>query len=191
MNNNDAKTTAAFEALAALHVETDARFAATTNAIGVPIGCRPGCAACCQDGLRVWQVEADAIERLVVAQIASGGAPPRVRAPGACAFLSDDQRCQVFAARPYVCRSQGAVLGWVEDDDDGDELSRRATCEVHLVDVDLMALPSEAEFTIGPAEHQLVAIATQQLALAGAKGLPKRVPLRSVARKLARLVLGS
>jgi len=176
------ETTAALAALAALHVETDDRFAATTAAIGTPIGCRPGCADCCQDDLRVWQVEADAIEAWVRRR-AAGATPLVVHERGACAFLGADRRCQIFEVRPYVCRSQGAVLAWIDGDDDSE---RRATCEVHLQGVDLMALPSTAAFELGPAEQRLVAIATQQLSIAGGRGLPKRVALRTLGLRLAK-----
>lgn len=176
---------AALHALFDLHAETDARFAATTAAIGTPIGCRPGCAACCQDDLRVWQVEADAIEQWAQTEQAAGRLLLRVHARGACAFLDDDGRCQVFAARPYVCRSQGAVLAWSEDDEQGLQIERRATCEVHLQGVDLMTLPAQATFELGPAESRLVSIAVERLSLSGGKGLPKRVALRALATRLS------
>lgn len=190
------------DALAALHAETDARFAESIAAIGAPIGCKPGCAACCVDGLTVWQVEADAI----AAYVRRPNAPPlRVHPEGACAFLGADRQCQVFAARPYVCRSQGAVLRWWEsetesadDDDDWGDVSddvttdgaqatpieRRSTCAEHLRDVDIEALPEAATFELGPAEDRLVAIAVDALRLAGGRGLPERVGLRDLARTL-------
>lgn len=202
-------------ALAALHTETDARFAASTAAIGTPIGCRPGCSACCVDELLVWSIEADAIVAHWRTRAAEG-ATLRVHPVGACAFLDADGRCQVFAARPYVCRSQGAVLRWLEsptapdaigddrdddgwddddwDDDWGDEaqhgpaletVERRATCEVHLGGVDLDALSHDATFELGAAEQTLVAIATDALRLSGGKGLPQRVALRELAVRLA------
>ncbi|MCB9737634.1 MAG: YkgJ family cysteine cluster protein [Deltaproteobacteria bacterium] len=191
------------DALAALHAETDARFAESTAAIEAPIGCKPGCAACCVDGLTVWQAEADAI----AAFVRRSDAPPlQVHPEGACAFLGADRQCQVFAARPYVCRSQGAVLRWwesgpgdVDDDDDdwGDlaaalspdaaqapPIERRSTCAEHLRDVDIEALPDAAIFELGPAEDRLVAIAVDGLRLAGGRGLPGRVGLRDLALTL-------
>lgn len=192
------------DALAALHAETDARFADSTAAIGEPIGCKPGCAACCVDDLTVWQVEADAIAAYVRR---ADAAPLQLHPEGACVFLGADRRCQVFAARPYVCRSQGAVLRWWEsepdDDDDDDDwgdfsdeltldrpeappIERRSTCAEHLHDVDIEALPEAATLTLGPAEDRLVAIAVDALRLAGGRGLPGRVELRALASTLRR-----
>ena len=180
----------ALSALSLVHADTDRRFAATTrvltDATGVTIGCRAGCASCCTDGLSVWSVEADAISAWVNQRTERGLPPIEPHAPGACAFLDAADRCQVFDARPYVCRSQGAVLGWSERDDDGVEATHRATCSVHLDGVDLDALPEPAVFALGPAEARLLAIATESLAIAGRKGLPQRVPLRRLAQKLAR-----
>ena len=34
--------------------------------------------------------------------------------PGACAMLDADGACRVYAARPYVCRTQGLPLRWAE-----------------------------------------------------------------------------
>lgn len=105
--------------LVALHDETDRRFADSVAALesgtGARVGCRAGCCACCVDGLTVWRPEADRI----AAWVREHG-PVQPHPDGACAFLDAAGRCQVFPARPYVCRSQGAVLRWEEDDTDAE-----------------------------------------------------------------------
>lgn len=175
----------AADALSRLHEQTSARFSRTLAAVGQPPGCGRGCADCCVDDLSVWQVEADLIQAWFVEQTAAdANRSLQVGPTGACAFLRDGQ-CQIYPARPYVCRSQGAVLRWHEDD--GQQVSeRRDTCPLHLQDVALDALPEAALFDIGPAESTLIALATNELASRGGRGLPQRVVLRQLADSLAK-----
>lgn len=171
-------------ALARLHEATSARFERTLAAVGHLPGCGRGCADCCVDELTVWQIEADHMRAWLIERIQRDPAfVLKVGPEGACAFLSEG-RCQVYGARPYVCRSQGAVLRWLEDD--GESIrERRETCPVHLRGVDLERLPEAALFHIGPAEGELVSLATRQLASTGGRGLPRRVGLRQLALAIA------
>ncbi len=190
-------------AIERLHAEVDSDFdrttAAMTAASGRAIGCRPGCSGCCQDGLSVFEVEAERIRRWVGEQTAAGRPAPTPHAAGHCAFLDADGRCQVFPVRPYVCRSQGAILGWPADDDpstgaaarptaprNAAPTTQRATCAEHLHGLDLSALPAAAVLTLGVREPQLVALATLALSRRGGHGLPPRVSLRRLARSLQR-----
>ncbi len=178
-------------ALKTLHTTTDRRFLATTAAIGSPIGCGPGCFACCVDELTVWEVEADRIQAWVNAARADGRTLALKPAPaGRCAFLDPDGRCRVYPARPYVCRSQGAVLRWWHESDDGAETEQRDTCPEHLAAVSLGDLPDSALFDLGPGEQRLAELATQALAQLGEallpaqlsrRALPQRVGLRDLA----------
>ncbi len=168
-----------------LHERTDRRFERTTAAIGRPIGCGRGCFACCVDDLTVWQVEADRIAAFVKGQqFDDPAARWSVHRAGACAFLEPSGRCQVYPARPYVCRSQGAVLRWIDRPEQGPELQRRASCSEHLEGVELSALDDGAMFDIGPAEQALATLATDAHVRQGAKGLPRRVDLRELAERL-------
>lgn len=169
----------------ALHRRTDHRFERTTAAIGQPIGCGRGCFSCCVDELTVWQVEADRIAAFVQTRLDEDPARKwTVGRPGACAFLAPSGRCQVYPARPYVCRSQGAVLRWFELPEQGPEQQRRATCSEHLQGVDLADLESAAVFDIGPAEEELAALATAAHVRRGGADLPRRVLLRDLASNL-------
>ena len=174
----------ALVALARLHDATSARFEGTLAAVGATPGCGRGCADCCLDDLSVWQIEADHIAAwLAEHALKNPTFILKIGHIGACAFLNDG-RCQVYGARPYVCRSQGAVLRWYEDD--GQQVSeRRDTCPIHLQGVALDRLPEAALFDIGPAEGELVSLATSQLASKGGRGLPQRVGLRQLAVELA------
>lgn len=167
--------------LKVLHRGVDARFETSTAAIGEPIACRRGCATCCQDDLTVWGLEAEAIAD----HVRNSAIQLAVHPAGACALLDDTGACQVHPVRPYVCRSQGAVLTWQEDDGQGGDTERRDTCPVHALKTPLDRLPLAALFQLGPAERTLIALATSDLTKRGLKGLPERVGLRDLAEKLA------
>ena len=160
-------------AVAHLHDETDARFRQTTAQL--PIACASGCSDCCQDHLTVWRVEAERIVRYVQENEAQMTLHPA----GACVWLDPRGRCQVYEARPYVCRSQGAVLRWQQDDGE-----RRATCERHEPLIPLERLSLNQTFELGPAEGRLLTLATRWHAERGAKGLPERVDLRRLAEQI-------
>jgi len=162
-------------ALRDLHERTDRRFEETSARLPARIGCGPGCSACCVDGLTVFEPEAERIRSWVQ----ETGASVQVGSQGACAFLDGAGRCQVHPARPYVCRSQGAVLRWFEPEE------RRATCDQHLHGVELSGLAEAALFDLGPAESDLVVLATRRLQERGGRGLPGRRALRELAQELA------
>ena len=175
--------------LSGLHERTSERFERTLAAVGVAPGCGDGCDACCVDGLTVWQLEADAVVDWLLRDATMAHRQAFRPGPeGACVFLREGS-CQVYPVRPYVCRSQGAVLRWYEadgDDADGDDaVERRDTCPVHLRDVSLARLPDAALFDIGPAEADLAALASRQLGALGGRGLPQRVGLRALGMDLA------
>ena len=75
--------------------------------------CDTGCSDCCHVRLTVARVEADAIR----AQIATMAVDERARlVAGAavqsdrCSALSETGRCQIYDARPFVCRTHGAPI---------------------------------------------------------------------------------
>ncbi len=124
---------------------------------GTRIVCRAGCANCCVDDLTVFEVEASVIRRHFAGVLANEVPHPR----GGCAFLDADERCRIYAHRPYVCRTQGLPLRWVEEAEDD------ATGEPCLVEsrdicpknVDggppLEELEADACWTLGPFESRL------------------------------------
>lgn len=130
--------------------------------------CQRGCSSCCVDDITVFEVEAARI-RDHHALLLAEGIP---HAEGACAFLDPDGACRVYEERPYVCRTQGLPLRWVEDD-----VEFRDICPLNesADETDaLELLPSDACWTLGPAEERL---STLELA----SGVPReRVPLRSM-----------
>ena len=94
-----------------LAAKVDAFFARVAARHASDLRCAAGCASCCHQRLTVTTVEADAVVELVRAL------PEEARArlgrddhPERCAALDDDGRCQIYAARPLVCRSHGVPI---------------------------------------------------------------------------------
>ena len=135
--------------------------------------CRLGCSSCCVDDLQVFAIEADRI-RACHPDLLAIGAP---HAKGACAFLDDRGACRIYDERPYVCRTQGLPLRWLEENDDDSTVELRDICPLNDADPaldPLEALPAETCWTIGPIEEEL---AKMQLAI-DAKAV--RVALRDL-----------
>ena len=155
-------------ALAALHDDVDHRAKHLHLIHRNRLHCGRGCAGCCVDELTVFAVEADKI-RAHSPDLLARGDP---HAPGACAFLDDNGACRIYEVRPYVCRTQGLPLRWVEDD-----IEYRDICPLNESTVAaeaLEALPSAQCWTLGPVEQQLAAL---QL---GASTHAERVSLRGM-----------
>jgi Fe-S-cluster containining protein len=103
-----------------------AKVSASTDAIGErrkgDITCSAGCSSCCHAWLTVSTVEAEELVLALAALPTGERAAVRARgvaelareaageSPERCALLDDDGRCQVYAGRPLVCRTQGHAL---------------------------------------------------------------------------------
>ncbi len=128
--------------------------------------CRRGCSACCVDDLTVFAVEAAPIRRNHAELLTHGVA----HAEGACAFLDDEGACRIYAERPYVCRTQGLPLRWVEERDGGD-VELRDICPLNEAGQPIEHLSEDACWTIGPFEERLGRLVS---------GPPTRVRLRDL-----------
>lgn len=159
-----------------LHEVVDEVAAPIAAAHGSRLRCGEGCSGCCSDELGVF-----AIEAAVIAQhhpeLLERGAP---HAEGACAFLDDRGACRVYAHRPYVCRTQGLPLRWLERDDDGEPIEARDVCPLNADGQPLEELAPDTLFTLGPFEQRL---ADRQAAIDGGEG--RRVALRDLFRARA------
>lgn len=137
--------------------------------------CRRGCCMCCVDDLTVFEVEAANIREKQKELLAREMA----HAPGACAFLDNEGACRIYEDRPYVCRTQGLPLRWLDEEPDGDFVELRDICplndegEVEPIE----DLPAEECWTIGPIEERLA-----KLQLEFGDGSLSRVALRSLFR---------
>jgi uncharacterized protein len=112
--------------------------------------CRQGCTSCCADGLTVFEVEAGHI-RHHHAELLATGTP---HAEGACAFLDEGGACRIYEERPYVCRTQGLPLRWLEERG-GSEVELRDICPLNDAGEPIETLPADACWSIGPVEERL------------------------------------
>lgn len=100
--------------LVQLRQKVDDFFADVSDRVGDAMACQSGCHACCQPGLTVCDVEAEALDAAIraLSEAELDSLRGRVAAPAAerCVLLDREGLCSVYAARPLVCRSQGLPL---------------------------------------------------------------------------------
>lgn len=137
-----------------LHAEVDRGVEAIAGRLGDRITCHRGCAGCCVDGLTVFEVEADRIRHDVGSGL-SGATPG---AAGACAFLDGEGACRIYASRPYVCRTQGLPLRWLDENEAGETVEYRDICPLNERGEPIEILDESDCWTIGPTEVRLVQI---------------------------------
>ncbi len=158
----------------AFHAVVDEVAAPIERANAERLQCRVGCADCCVDGVTVFEVEAAVIRKHYAKFLAT--AEPR--SAGACAFLDNNNHCRIYDHRPYVCRTQGLPLRWLEEDDEvpGDIVESRDICPKNVGGgPPLETLEADACWTIGPFEERL---AKRQALVDGGRG--DRIALRSL-----------
>lgn len=126
------------------------------------------------DGLTVFEVEAENI-RCYHADLLAEGAP---HPEGACAFLDEAGACRIYEHRPYVCRTQGLPLRWIEERSDGNLVELRDICPLNANGPPVEALPAEECWSIGPFEERLA-----KLQATADGGKLRRVALRSLFRR--------
>lgn len=154
-----------------VHEEIDRRTLSLEKVHADRLQCRRGCIGCCVDDLTVFEVEAELIQTHYPKLLAEETPHP----VGACAFLDDEGGCRIYAHRPYVCRTQGLPLRWIDELEDGTPVEMRDICPLNDDGVPIETLPEEQCWTIGPAE---VALATLQR-LKGGEDM-KRMYLRDL-----------
>jgi Fe-S-cluster containining protein len=100
--------------------------------------------------LTVFEVEAAHIRRHH-AELLATGAP---HAEGACAFLDERGTCRIYAERPYVCRTQGLPLRWLEGEGDS-AVELRDICPLNEAGEPIETLPADECWHLGPVEERL------------------------------------
>lgn len=155
-----------------LHELVDEASAPVERANAQRLSCRAGCADCCVDDLTVFTIEAGVILRHHAALLETAAPHP----PGACAFLDEEGHCRIYAQRPYVCRTQGLPLRWLEEELDGEIIESRDICPKNVDGgPPLEELEADTCWTLGPFEQRL---ADRQAEIDGGRG--ERVALRSL-----------
>jgi Fe-S-cluster containining protein len=125
-------------------------------------------------GITVYEVEARNM-KAHHRRLLQNGIPHR---EGACAFLDSKECCRIYEDRPYVCRTQGYPLRWLEERDEGQVVEMRDICPLNDPGEPLETLPVEACWTIGPFEERLARL---QCAVHGGQMI--RIELRDLFRK--------
>lgn len=158
-------------ALRTLYDEVDNRANQIADGHGTRLQCRRGCSQCCVDELTVFEIEAENIRlnhsALLVEQ--------KPHQQGACAFLDADGACRIYVNRPYVCRTQGLPLRWIDEGHDGELVELRDICPLNDEGIPIVELAHGECWTIGPVEERLASLQQQF-----ASGQMTRVPLRSL-----------
>lgn len=135
----------------------DARAGALYARHAARLRCRCGCAACCVDELTVFAVEAALIRARAPGVLREAPHPP-----GACGFLDEAGACRIYAQRPYVCRTQGLPLRWVDFDAPGGPVERRDVCPRNEPGPAIETLPAADCWELGPAEARLARIEAER-----------------------------
>jgi Fe-S-cluster containining protein len=150
-----------------LHAEVDRRASALAQRHGGRLVCRRGCFDCCVDGITVFEVEAERIRTGAAELLATAQPHP----PGRCAFLGGEGECRIYALRPYVCRTQGLPLRWL-DEERGVEL--RDICPKNDEGEPIEELAPEECWTLGEVEERLAVLQLERY------GSLRRVALRDL-----------
>jgi len=174
---------AALAELLLVHAEVDEQVGLVVEEVGARLHCGRGCSACCLDELTVLEVEALRIRARHGPLLVTG--PPHP--VGACAFLDEGGACRIYEDRPYVCRTQGLPLRWLDLNDDGMDVEYRDICPLNCPLNEEGTPIEELElwqcWSLGVVEPRLMDL---QEALQGSAEEPlRRVPLRSLFQRSA------
>ena len=171
MSKSESHPSAALPIIDALHRAVDQATQPLQTEHAHRLSCREGCADCCTDGLTVFEVEAQVIRHHYPELLREGRAHPE----GRCAFLNPKGACRVYAHRPYVCRTQGLPLRWLDFDEEDELVEYRDICELNDEATPLEELEPESCWTLGAVEEKLRTAQTTE-----SPGDLRRVSLRAL-----------
>jgi hypothetical protein len=160
-----------FEKLAQFYHEVDQRVTQLTDLHAKRLKCQLECTDCCIDGITVFEVEAENIRYYYAKPLKEDAPHPE----GTCAFLDKKGNCRIYPHRPYVCRTQGLPLRWIEEQPDGSIIEMRDICPLNEKGKPLENIPAHSCLSIGCFERRLAEL---QSAFSGGK--LRRVPLRDL-----------
>ncbi len=146
------------ENVIAIHRRVDACAAGLSGRHAGRLKCRKTCHDCCRDEITVFEVEAEVI-RIFHAELLRAGMP---HPKGKCAFLDADGICRIYEHRPYVCRTQGLPLRWIEEQEtetgELEIVEYRDICPLNEEGVPVERLDEDDCWTLGPVEGELAAL---------------------------------
>jgi Fe-S-cluster containining protein len=154
-----------------LYKDVDQQVERLTSSHAERLRCGLGCSNCCVDDLTVFPIEAENIKHHYP-ELLKRDAPG---APGGCAFLDELGGCRVYERRPYVCRTQGLPLRWIDDGPEGELVECRDICPLNEEGPAIETLPEELCWSIGPFEERL-----RNLQRQADEGKLRRVSLRAL-----------
>lgn len=137
-----------------LYGEIDSLTSRLDRTLSRRLRCRRGCKSCCVDDITVFQVEAEYIRYHHTDLLLSASPHP----PGMCPFLDGEGGCRIYENRPYVCRTQGYPLRWLEEDDAAGVVEMRDICPLNDEGEAIEELDEEECWTIGPFEGRLASL---------------------------------
>jgi len=159
------------EILAKLYEEVARAAGALGDVHADRLQCRRGCCSCCLDDITVFRAEAHYIRHNCAKILAEESA----HAAGACACLDEKGACRIYAHRPYVCRTQGLPLRWLDEYPDGRTVEMRDICPLNEIGPPVEGLEPSDCWQIGPFEELLA-----NLQASIDDGALERVSLRSL-----------
>jgi Fe-S-cluster containining protein len=115
------------------------------------INCKKGCFSCCKDDLEVFGLEAEYIRTTQSDFLKENSAAPE----GACTFLDDEGACRIYDSRPFVCRTHGVPIKYLQEGEEG-EFELRDICPLNEEGEPIEELPNEKIFNNTSWEEKLV-----------------------------------
>jgi len=143
-----------FEELINFYKEVDNLTSKLNERHKTRLKCKAGCFFCCVDNITVFEVEAEFIKKNNVELLKSELPHPQ----GFCAFLNNKGECRIYEHRPYVCRTQGLPLRWLEEINEEELIDMRDICPLNEEGEPIVNLKIEDCWTIGPFEEKLAEI---------------------------------
>ncbi|MCA2004944.1 MAG: YkgJ family cysteine cluster protein [Ignavibacterium sp.] len=116
--------------------------------------CKAGCFSCCVDNITVFDIEAENIKQHYSELLENELPHPG----GYCAFLNEKGVCRIYERRPYVCRTQGLPLRWIEEINEEELIEMRDICPLNEEGEPIVNIKPEDCWTIGPFEEKLASI---------------------------------
>jgi len=143
-------STEMLENLQAFYKKVDQLTASLEKVHANRLKCQKGCHACCIDDLEVFGIEAELITTKNK-PLVENSFPHMI---GKCAFLGEEDECRIYEHRPFVCRTHGLPLSWLEEVD-GEDVEYRDICSLNEEGEPIEDLSEEKVLDLVPLDEQL------------------------------------